>query len=104
LLALFVIGLVTASLVTNASAGATLTIAPVADSWADSEDPGTNNGSGTYLRVDGSPLRHVYMRFDLSSLQAPVTHATLRLFSTDQSTRGYQAWSTSGSWSEASLN
>jgi len=39
------------------SAGPTLTFHAGGHSWADAEDPGTNNGTGTYLRVDGSPLR-----------------------------------------------
>ena len=81
----------------------TTTVAPVADSWANSDAATKNYGSDTTLRVDDSPVRHVYLRFDLQSLSGSVARATLRLYSSDESTRGYQAWSTSGDWSESSL-
>jgi hypothetical protein len=52
-----------------ASAGtATVTFTPVADAYVISTSASTNYGTGTTLRVDGSPVTNSYLRFVVSGL------------------------------------
>ena len=65
------------------SAGLTLaTLNPVADTYVNSANPGSNYGSSTQLKVGGSGLvQTTYLKFDLLSLAGgTVTSAKLRLW------------------------
>jgi hypothetical protein len=52
---------------------------PVADAFVDATTPTVNYGTNAQLVVDASPLREVFLRFDLLALSAPVQSARLRL-------------------------
>jgi hypothetical protein len=84
--------------------GSQLTFTPVADSYVDSANPSTNNGSQTQLRGDGSPVVRSYLRFNVQGLSGAVTRATLRIFANSASTGGYEIRSVSdNSWGESTI-
>jgi len=81
-----------------------LTVAAVADAYVSSTKPDTNFGSVTRLRADQLPLQRAYLRFDLGSLSAPLSRATLMLYSESSSTIGYQVLAVAdNSWQESTL-
>jgi acid phosphatase type 7 len=81
-----------------------LTVAAVADAYVSSTKPDTNFGSVTRLKADQLPLQRAYLRFDLGSLSAPLSRATLMLYSESSSTIGYQVLAVAdNSWQESTL-
>ncbi|MBM7857214.1 CBM96 family carbohydrate-binding protein [Lentzea nigeriaca] len=52
-----------------------------ADTYVQADQPSTNFGTSTTLRVDGSPVTNAYLRFNVTGLTAPPAKATLRVFS-----------------------
>src|SRR5947209_18932299 len=65
---------------TASAAPAPVSVGPVADSYVQSDQSGTNSGTQTQIRVDGSPVVRGYLRFDVQGLGRPVTKAMLRLY------------------------
>jgi len=57
-----------------------LTFRPVADAFVTSQEPYGNYGSSTKLTVSTAPVQRTYLRFNVEGLTAPVTRATLRLY------------------------
>jgi chitodextrinase len=76
---------------TTPAATATLTFAPVADSYIQSAVPASNFGSATTVQVDGSPVQDGLLKFMVSGVGSRrVTSATLRLNCVDASNLGGQ--------------
>jgi acid phosphatase type 7 len=71
--------LVTAAGLTPVAFAATTTFTPVADTYVDSSSPATNFGTAGQLGVDNSPIKRIFLRFDVSGLVDPVTSAKLRI-------------------------
>ncbi|HEY3311707.1 MAG TPA: DNRLRE domain-containing protein, partial [Anaerolineales bacterium] len=90
---------------TTAPAGSLFTFIPNADSYVQSNKSSTNFGSLTTLRVDGSPVVHSYLRFNVQGLSAPVTLATLRVFAnTTSNGQTYDIQSVSNNtWGESTI-
>jgi hypothetical protein len=64
----------------------TVTLNAVADTYVRSDQSSTNLGRSSRLESDGSPTKYVYIRFDLSSVQASrVNSAKLHLYVIDSS-------------------
>jgi hypothetical protein len=58
-----------------------ITLTPIADAYtADAADATTNFGLASTLRVDSSPNKSVYLRFNVTGVSRPVQNAKLRLF------------------------
>ena len=74
--------------ISSAQAGTTSSVAPVADTWVNSQLAGANYGSASVLRVDGSPTWNAFLRFDLSSAAGLITRAQLKLYANSSSTAG----------------
>ena len=68
-----------------ALAASSVNVAPAADSYVNSTVPTTNFGTATQFRVDGSPVVHSYVRFDLGSLSGSITTATLQIYANSAS-------------------
>jgi chitodextrinase len=80
------------------------TFRAVADAYVSSAKPNTNYGSTSRLKADQSPTMATYLRFDLSSVGASVTRATLFLYSASKSKIGYDVRAVAdSSWSEPSI-
>ncbi len=77
-----------------------VTFMPVADSYVDAAAPSTKFGLDTALRVDGSPVKTTYLRFDLTGLTGTVTGATLRVWADTAQSVGYDVYATSNTWAE----
>jgi regulation of enolase protein 1 (concanavalin A-like superfamily) len=71
------------------NASNTLTFVPAADSYVNQSDPTRNFGSSTSIRVDGSPLLHGYLRFDVIGIGSNlVTKVTLNIYANSSSSAG----------------
>lgn len=79
---------------------ATLTITASADAHVQADQPGTNYGTATGLRVDGSPVSTAYLRFDVTSLSAPPFNVKLRVFVNTSGTTGVTLSAVDGAWTE----
>ncbi len=94
--------------VTIAAADGPLTMAPVADSQVNEANPNFDYGARARLLVDGGgddPDVASYLRFDVSSLTAPVQRATLRLWvqANGGTQDGPEVRSTSTDWTESDI-
>ncbi|MFL6056492.1 MAG: DNRLRE domain-containing protein, partial [Actinoallomurus sp.] len=76
----------------------------VADAFVDQTTPDTNYGTNTALRVDDSPLKRSYLRFNVSGIRGTVTKATLRIYadSSGSDLRAYRL-ATDGGWQENTI-
>ena len=63
----------------------------VADTYVAADTPTTNYGASNQVIVDGSPVREMLLRFDLSALSGPVQSAKLRLHAANVSNAGSPA-------------
>ncbi|TAK59687.1 MAG: DNRLRE domain-containing protein, partial [Dehalococcoidia bacterium] len=81
----------------------TLSFAPVADAYVHSQAPDSNYGTGTSLRVDGSPIVESYLRFDVQGAGS-ITSATLKVWATSNQSAGYEVHGVAdNSWSETGI-
>jgi hypothetical protein len=101
-MAVVVAVVVSVSSLTNAASSSSLK--PVADSWVNSQRPSGNYGSASTLRIDGSPVWHAYLRFDLRSVTGTVTAAQLQLYPNSSSKAGLSVHPVANTtWGEKSI-
>ncbi len=81
----------TTTTTTTAPPPGSVTLNPVADAYVEDDTPTTNYGTATQIDVDASPMRELYLRFDLSSVVGNVQTAKLRLHVADISNGGSPA-------------
>jgi chitodextrinase len=85
------------------STGASTTVEPLADAYVDASNPTGNYGNSTALRVDGSPVRTAYLRFDVEGV-SDIASATLRVYAETGAASGFDVRSVADdSWDGASL-
>jgi acid phosphatase type 7 len=90
---------------TATSAGGSSTFTPVADTYVNSASTGTNYGSATSMRMDGSPDVHAYLRFTVAGLSGTITQVRLLLYANNSDSKGIQAWAVAdNSWGELTTN
>lgn len=83
--------------------GAT-TLVAIADSYVSADTPGSNYGTSTALRSDGSPILRTYLRFNAGSISGTITRATLRFLPNANHAAGVEVHRTSNnSWTETGL-
>jgi len=88
----------------TSSGGQTFTFTPIADAYVDSSQPASNFGTGTTIRVDGSPIVNSYIKFSVSGLSGTVTKVSLMIFANSSGSLGIKANSVADtSWGETSL-
>jgi len=86
---------------TATSASGSTTFIPVVDTYVNSASAGTNYGSDTTLRMDGSPDVHAYLRFTVAGLSGTITQVRLLLHSNNSDSVGIRAWAVSNNtWGE----
>ena len=56
-----------------------MTLNPTADTYVEDDTPTTNYGTSPEIDVDASPMRELYLRFDLTGVTGAVQTAKLRL-------------------------
>ena len=83
----------------------TLTFSPVADSYVNQIDPVANFGTNRSIRVDGTPLVHSYLRFEVTGINNdPVVKITLRIYANSASSRGFDVYKVSdNTWQERQI-
>ena len=73
----------------------------VADTYVASDLPTSGFGTSTALRIDNSPVRQAYLRFDVQGLTAAPSRVVLRLYAVSASSVGHQVRPVSDdTWSE----
>jgi parallel beta-helix repeat protein len=88
----------------GSATAAALTFAPVADTYVNESSPGTNYGSNSTLRVDGSPVLNSYLRFNVQGVSGGVTRATLRVPALSNHSVGFDAHDvTNDTWGESAI-
>src|SRR5436190_16460733 len=86
------------------SSSSGVTVAAVADAYVSAAKPHTNFGSTTRLKAEQLPVERAYLRFDVGSLNAPVSRATLMLHTESSSTIGYLVQAVAdNSWQESTV-
>lgn len=87
---------------TNLPATATsYTFAAVADAYVSAGAPTTNYGSETVVWMDATPETNGYLRFNVQSLDGPVSSATLRVYMGSTNSIGFDVHSVADtSWVE----
>lgn len=81
----------------------TTVLTAAADTWVDASAPAANHGTASSLETDGSPVKRIYMSFDLAGITGDITAARLRLYNVDPSPAGGTVYLTSGDWAEGTL-
>jgi hypothetical protein len=78
----------------------------VADTYVNASSTGTNYGSATTLRVDGSPDEHSYLKFTVSGLNgATVVSAQLLIYANSSGSQGIKASAVAdNTWGELTMN
>jgi hypothetical protein len=84
----------------SVAAGSMTGFNPVADTYVDASNPGGSYGSNKALRVDGSPLRTAYLRFDVQGV-SDFSSATLHIDVESSATIGFEVRAVAdNTWSE----
>jgi hypothetical protein len=82
-----------------------LTFTPVADTYVNASSTGSNYGSATTLRLDGSPDIHAYLRFTVAGFSGTISQVRLLLYANNSNSKGIQAWGVAdNSWGESTTN
>jgi len=79
-----------ALVVNTPAASSSFTIIAAADAYVNASSSGSNYGTSSQLRVDGSPVIRSYLRFDVSGVTGPVTSATLRVYARSNHNTGFE--------------
>ncbi len=61
------------------AAAATTTFTPVADTYVNSNSTGTNYGTSGQLGVDNSPVKRIFLKFNVSGITGTVSSVRLRM-------------------------
>jgi hypothetical protein len=81
-----------------------LTFDAIEDAKVEQANPTVNYGGLTFLEVDGSPVRHFLMKFQVSGISGPVVNAKLRLYSIGTAVAGGNIHAAANTWDEATVN
>ena len=80
-----------------------LTFDAIEDAKVEQANPAVNYGALTLLEVDGSPVRHFLVKFQVSGLTGPVTNARLRLYSIGTAVAGGNVHGVANTWDETTV-
>ena len=90
--------------VTTTGAPSSFTFSAAGDSYVSASDPDKNYGNRSSIRVDGSPERNAYLRFDVTGVVGTVTSATLRVYANSGSSVGADAFGVPDNlWDESAI-
>jgi acid phosphatase type 7 len=95
------IGVVVAAAFT--ASAATVSLAPTDDTYSKSDSPSSTSGGETSISVDGDPIRHGYLRFNVDGLDGPVSRATLQIYALTSHSKGFDVRAVSSAWTESTL-
>jgi parallel beta-helix repeat protein len=103
--ALFAVAALIAMMVASDSVDAVQSaFTPVADTYVNEASPGSNYGSNSTLRVDGSPIVNSYLRFNVQGLSGGISSATLRVFANSSQSVGFQVHDVANdTWAESGI-
>ena len=86
------------------AAAATTTLNPIADTYVQSDQPTSNFGTATFVKVDGSPIAVSYLKFNVTGLATAPTKATVRVYKSLSTTTAINLRSVADtSWSETGM-
>jgi len=83
-----------------------LTFPVEADTYVSASSPTANYGTATALRLDGSPVLHTFLRFNVQGLgKTPITRARLMVYTNNNSNIGFSAMTVpDNGWDETEVN
>lgn len=85
--------------------GTTITLAPVADTFVNSKNPGRNFGSNIMLEVESSPLVNSYLRFNVQGVNTGVAKAVLKIYADSALSSGFVVNAVSANnWGETTMS
>ncbi len=87
----------------SATGALTKTFIASADTEVAQASPTKNFGTVTKFGVDSDPVRHGYVKFDVSGISGTVNSAKIRCYAWNGSTDGPAVYTTSSSWGETTL-
>ena len=77
---------------------------PDADSYVDASHSTRNYGTRAFLRIDNTPLRTTYIRFDVTGVGPSPGGAVLRLYAESSSNVGFDVYAVAdNSWTETGI-
>ena len=80
---------------------AAVTVAAEGDAWVTSRFPTRNFGAEAVMRVNDTPLKRAYVRFQVA--EAGIRRATLRVFAETAVSSALEVYATSTDWTESGL-
>ena len=81
-----------------------LSFIPQADAWVTDYHPNSNYGSEDQLRVGGSPVKVIYLRFNVTGVYGAVESARLKFRVTNQSPHSGNLYAlTDNNWDEDTI-
>jgi hypothetical protein len=84
--------------------GDAITLIPSADAFVDAENPTGNYGKNSALKIDGSPTKITYLKFNLTGLATTnINSAQLRLYVVDGSGSTQEIKLANNDWTETGL-
>jgi hypothetical protein len=92
-----------AASVTTPAGSTIVTFDAIADAYVGEDSPTENHGSATELRIDASPLRRSYVRFEVSGISGTPIRATLRIYANSASSAGFDVRGLSETFDELAV-
>jgi parallel beta-helix repeat protein len=90
--------------VTTPSPSSSITLVPTDDTYVDSTQTTRNFGTSSALRIDGTPEKDAYLKFDVAGVSGTIASATLRIYAASGSSIGFDLGGVAdSSWLEGSL-
>lgn len=90
--------------VTTPPPSATITVTPTDDAYVDSTQTTRNYGTSSSMRIDGSPEKDAYLKFDVTGITGTVSSATIRIYAASGSSVGFDVRQVADtSWIESSI-
>ena len=99
--ALTTVAALVAALAAASGSSAAVVVTAQGDAWVTSRFPARNYGMDTVLRVNDTPVKRAFVRFEVTD--PGVRRATLRVFAQTASSTGFQVNATSAAWTEAGI-
>ncbi len=90
--------------VTTPPPSATITVTPTDDAYVDSTQTTRNYGTSSSVRIDGSPEKDAYLKFDVTGVTGKDSSATIRIYAASGSSVGFDVRQVADtSWIESSI-
>ena len=91
------------AVLTTASSVHAAVVPAQGDAWTTDRFPTRNYGTDTTLRINSTPRKRAFLRFEVVSPGGPVRQAFLRVFAQSGAPQGFRVYATSAAWTENAI-